>query len=239
MILYPAVDIYDGKCVRLSQGDFNRMTVYFDHPEDAARQWAGVGATWLHVVDLNGALEGRPINLAAVRSVITSVEIPCQIGGGIRSEESASSLLSAGARRVVLGSALLEDPDLVQGLCKRYPQRIAVGIDARGGKVAIHGWKETVDREATEVARGLEGFGIAAMIYTDISRDGTMTGPNFQAIERILKAVSLPVIASGGISSMEDLSQLKALGAHGAILGRALYEGRIDLGGALKEFERN
>lgn len=234
MILYPAVDIYNGKCVRLTQGKFDQATVYFENPLDAAKKWAGLGAEWLHVVDLNGALEGKPVNLKPIEEIMTSVNLPIQIGGGIRNEETADIFLTMGAGRVVIGSAAIEDPDLVQVLCVKYEERIAVGLDAKEGKIALHGWKDFAEKGAVETARELAGMGLHHLIYTDISRDGMMTGPNFDAIQKIVNSVGIPVIASGGVSSLEDLKKLKQMGAGGAILGRALYEGKIDLKEALQ-----
>ena len=234
MILYPAIDIYNGKCVRLTQGKFDQATVYYDNPLDAAKKWAGLGAAWLHVVDLNGALEGRPVNIKPIEEIMMTVDLPVQIGGGIRNEDTAEIFLTMGAGRVVLGSAAVEDPDLIQILCVKYENRLAVGIDARDGKVAIHGWKETLDKEAISAAQELEGIGVRNIIYTDISRDGTMTGPNFPAIEKMIGSVGIPITISGGISSLDDLRKAKELGAEGAILGRSLYEGKIDLKEALR-----
>lgn len=233
MILYPAVDIFNGKCVRLRQGDFAESTVYFENPLDAARKWAGLGASSLHVVDLNGALEGRPVNLKPIEEILTSVNLPIQIGGGIRDEATAEIFLTMGAGRVVIGSAAVEDPDIVQVLSVKYEDRIAVGIDARDGKVAIHGWKEIVDKEAIEVAQEFEGMGLRSIIYTDISRDGMLSGPNFEAIQKMISSVGIPIVVSGGVSTLEDLKRLKELGAGGVILGRSLYENRIDFKEAL------
>lgn len=234
MILYPAIDIYNGKCVRLKQGRFEDATLYFDNPLDAAKKWADQGAEWLHVVDLNGAVDGKPMNLKAIESIMTSVTLPVQIGGGIRTQDTAEIFLTLGAGRIVLGSAALEDPDLVEILCVKYQERIALGIDARDGKVAVHGWKDISDKGAIELAQHFEGVGLQHLIYTDISRDGMLTGPNFEALEKMISAVGIPIIASGGISKIEDLQKLKEIGAEGAILGRSLYEGKIDLGEVLK-----
>lgn len=234
MILYPAIDIYNGKCVRLSQGKFDQATVYFENPVDAARKWADSGAQWLHVVDLNGASEGKPVNLKQIEEIMTSVDLPVQIGGGIRNQDTAEIFLTMGAGRIVLGSVAIEDPDLVQILCVKDPDRVAIGLDAQDGKVAMHGWKDVSEKDVVQVAQEFEGMGIQHIIYTDISRDGMMTGPNFEAMEKMISSVGVPVIASGGISSLEDLKKLKELGAQGAILGRSLYENRIDLTEALK-----
>ncbi len=234
MILYPAIDIYNGKCVRLKQGRFEEATIYFDNPLDAAKKWADLGAEWLHVVDLNGAMDGKPVNLKAIESIMTSVDLPVQIGGGIRTQDTAEIFLTLGAGRIVLGSAALEDPDLVEILCVKYHERVALGIDAQGGKVAVHGWKDVSDKEAIEVAQHFEGIGLQHLIYTDIARDGMLTGPNFEALEKMISSVGIPVIASGGISKMEDLEKLKKIGAEGAILGRSLYENLINLKEAFK-----
>ncbi len=233
MILYPAIDIYDGKCVRLSQGKFDQAKVYFENPVDAARKWHELGAQWLHVVDLNGAKEGRPVNLKPIEEIMTSVNIPVQIGGGIRDESTAEIFLMMGAGRVVIGSIAIEDPDLVQVLAVKYEHRVAVGLDAVDGKVAIHGWKTVTDQEAIKVAQEFEGMGLQHLIYTDISRDGMMTGPNVEALQTMIRSVGIPVIASGGISSLEDLKKLREIEASGAILGRSLYESTIDLREAL------
>lgn len=233
MILYPAIDIYNGKCVRLSQGKFDQATVYYDNPVDAAKKWFDLGAQWLHVVDLNGAAEGKPVNLKAIEGIITSVNIPVQIGGGIRDESIAEIFLMMGVGRVVVGSVAIEDPDLVQILSVKYEQRFAVGLDAVKGKIAIHGWKTITDQDAIKVAQDFESMGLQHLIYTDISRDGMMTGPNIEELRTMIGSVGIPVIASGGISSIEDLKKIKEVGAEGAILGRSLYEGTIDLKEAL------
>jgi phosphoribosylformimino-5-aminoimidazole carboxamide ribotide isomerase len=233
MILYPAIDIYDGKCVRLAQGKFDQATVYYDNPLDAAKKWADLGATWLHLVDLNGALAGKPVNLKSIEAIMTGIALPVQIGGGIRDEATAEIFLTMGAGRVVIGSAAVEDPDLLQILCLKHEDRIALGLDAKDGKVAIHGWKEVLDKEAVQTAREFEGMGLGSVIYTDISRDGMLTGPNFDALKKMLASVQMTVIASGGISNLEDLKKLKELGVGGAILGRSLYENKIDLKEAL------
>ncbi|MBI2981926.1 MAG: 1-(5-phosphoribosyl)-5-[(5-phosphoribosylamino)methylideneamino]imidazole-4-carboxamide isomerase [Deltaproteobacteria bacterium] len=235
MILYPAIDIYNGKAVRLSRGDFNEAKVYFDNPLDAAMKWKDQGATWLHVVDLNAALEGHPVNIKNIEEIMTSVDLPVQIGGGIRTQETAEIFLTLGVGRVVLGSAAIEDPDLLQILCAKFENRIALGIDAKDGMVAIKGWKEVVPKGALELAREIEPTCPACIIYTDISRDGMLSGPNFDGIKKMVAGLSTPIIASGGISSLDDLKKLKEIGVEGAILGKALYEGRIDLQKALTQ----
>ena len=233
MIIYPAIDIYNGKCVRLLQGKFEEVTVYFDNPLDAAKKWMDLGAEWIHVVDLNGAIEGKPINLRPIEEIMTGINLPIQIGGGIRSQEIAEIFLTMGAGRIVLGSAALEDPDLVQVLCSKFEERIAVGLDARDGKLAIHGWKDTSEKDALTVCKEFKEMGISTIIYTDITRDGMLTGPNFEGIQKVGSA-GIGLIASGGISSLDDLKKLKALGVDGAILGKALYENKIDFKEALK-----
>ncbi len=235
MILYPAIDIYNGQCVRLKQGKFDDATVYFKNPLDAAKQWVDQGAQWLHVVDLNGAREGKPGNIKVIESIMTSFNIPVQIGGGIRTQDIAEIYLTMGAGRVVIGSAAFEDPDIMQILCAKFDPRIALGLDAKDGKVAVHGWEDTLEKEAIAVAHEFESQGLQHLIYTDISRDGMLTGPNFDGMQKMISATMVPVIASGGISTVDDLIKLKELGAEGAILGKSIYEKKIDLQEALKK----
>lgn len=234
MILYPAIDIFNGKCVRLKQGRFEDATVYYDDPLDAAKRWANAGAQWLHVVDLNGAKEGKPVNLRAIEDIMTSIDLPVQIGGGIRTQDAAEIFLTMGAGRVIIGSAAVEDPDLVQILCVKYEDRIGVSLDAKDGKVAIHGWQDVSDKDAVEIAQHFESMGLQHVIYTDIARDGMMTGPNWEGLKKMIDSVGVHVIASGGITSLDDVRKAKELGAGGCILGRALYENKIDLAEALK-----
>lgn len=235
MILLPAIDLYNGQCVRLAQGKFDQVTVYFKDPLEAARKWAAAGATWLHVVDLNGALEGKPINQHLIRKIILETKLFVEVGGGIRDEKTALGYLDLGVTRVILGSVVLENRELVQSLCKNYPGKVGVGLDAKGGKVATRGWVTTSKQNVLEVAKALEKLRPACLIYTDIARDGMLTGPNIPATQKMVKAVQVPIIASGGIASLEDLKKLKSAGVIGAILGRSLYEGTIDLVQALKE----
>ena len=234
MILYPAIDLKGGQCVRLLRGDMNAATVFGDDPAAQARAFATAGCRWLHLVDLDGAFAGRPVNAAAVEAILAAVAIPVQLGGGIRDRATIEAWLDRGVRRVILGTAALRDPGLVREAARAHPGRIAVGIDARGGRVAVEGWAEVSDTTATALARRFEDAGVAAIIYTDIERDGAMQGPNVEATAALARAVSIPVIASGGISSMADLRALKQSGAplDGAISGRALYEGRLDAGEA-------
>lgn len=235
MILYPAIDLKDGQCVRLLRGDMEAATVFGADPAAQARAFAAAGCRWLHLVDLNGAFEGHPVNAAAVEAILAAVEVPVQLGGGIRDRATIDRWLDRGVARVILGTVAVRDPDLVREAAAACPGKIAVGIDARGGKVAVQGWAEATETEAVDLARRFEDAGVAAIIYTDIDRDGAMEGPNVPATEALARAVSIPVIASGGVSSIEDLRALKALGIlDGAISGRALYEGKIDLAEAVR-----
>jgi len=238
MIVYPAIDLKDGQCVRLVKGDMAQATVFNDSPADQARRFADAGASWLHVVDLNGAFEGRPVNAAAVEGILGAFEHPVQLGGGIRSMQTIEAWLTAGVSRVVLGTVAVKDPDLVIAACREWPGRVAVGIDARGCRVAVEGWAEVSDLEARELGLRFEDAGVAAIVYTDIDRDGVLQGPNVAATEALADAVSTPVIASGGVSSLGDLEALAgARGIAGAIVGRALYDGRVDLAEAIRAVE--
>ena len=239
MILYPAIDLKDGQCVRLLRGEMAAATVFSDDPAGQARAFAGAGAEWLHLVDLNGAFAGTPVNAAAVESILAAVNIPCQLGGGIRDMATIEAWLDKGLARVILGTVAVEAPDLVREAARAFPGRIAVGIDARGGRVATRGWAEQTGVEATDLARGFEDAGVAAIIYTDIDRDGAMQGPNLAATAALARALSIPVIASGGVSSLADLIGLRDTGAiAGAISGRALYDGKLDLTEALAALRR-
>jgi phosphoribosylformimino-5-aminoimidazole carboxamide ribotide isomerase len=230
MILYPAIDLKDGRCVRLVQGDMEQVTVFSESPADQAMIFEKAGFSWLHVVDLNGAFAGHPVNSDAVKAILRRVKLPMQLGGGIRNLETIAFWLDAGVARVVLGTVALRDPRLVKDACRLFPGRIAVGIDAKGGKVAVEGWAEVSDQETLNVARWFEDAGVAAIIYTDIDRDGIMQGPNFKATIALAEQISTPVIASGGIRSLEDITRFKQAepaGIEGVIIGRALYEGVI------------
>ncbi|HJS84217.1 MAG TPA: 1-(5-phosphoribosyl)-5-[(5-phosphoribosylamino)methylideneamino]imidazole-4-carboxamide isomerase [Acetobacteraceae bacterium] len=237
LILYPAVDLKDGQCVRLRRGDMEQATVYSLDPASQARAWQEAGFAWLHVVDLNGAFAGRPVNEAAARAILAAVSVPVQLGGGIRDMAGVEAWLSAGVRRVILGSAAVTNPALVRDACRAFPGRVAVGIDARDGWVATEGWAETSDMAATDLARRVEDAGAAAVIYTDIARDGMLSGLNLAQTVALAAHLSIPVIASGGVGEMEDLRALKrdAVGTRieGVIVGRALYDGRIDPASAL------
>ncbi|MFN3525184.1 MAG: 1-(5-phosphoribosyl)-5-[(5-phosphoribosylamino)methylideneamino]imidazole-4-carboxamide isomerase [Paracoccus sp. (in: a-proteobacteria)] len=234
MILYPAIDLKDGNCVRLLRGDMQETTVFGTDPAAQARAFQDAGAQYLHLVDLNGAFAGHPVNAAAVEAILGAISIPAQLGGGIRDMATIESWLSRGLDRVILGTVAVEDPDLVTRAASAFPGRIAVGIDARKGRVATRGWATETDIDATDLARRFQDAGVAAIIYTDIDRDGAMGGPNLAATEALARAVSIPVIASGGVSSLADLQALAATGViAGAISGRALYDGALDLREAL------
>lgn len=236
MIIYPAIDLKDGKCVRLHQGDLNAQTVYNDDPAAQARDWAKAGFSWIHVVDLNGAVDGKPVNESAVQSIISAVDLPIQLGGGIRTVEQVDAWLMAGVSRVILGTVAVKDPTLVWTVCDLFPGQIAVGIDARKGRVAIDGWTKDSGIEAVDLARQFEDAGVCAIIYTDIDRDGTGAGINMDETLRLAESVSIPVIASGGVGSLEDLRRVKAAenkNIQGVIVGKALYDGRINAREAL------
>ena len=230
MILYPAIDLKDGQCVRLVRGEMSAATVFNDDPAAQARAFQDAGCKWIHLVDLNGAFEGQPVNGAAVEAILDAIDIPAQLGGGIRDMGTIEMWLGKGLARVILGTVAVRDPDLVKAAARAFPGRIAVGIDARVGWVAVEGWAETTDITALELAAKFKDAGVAAIIYTDIERDGAMQGPNVEATAALARAVSIPVIASGGVSSLDDLIALRDCGAplDGVISGRALYDGRID-----------
>ncbi|TAN59528.1 MAG: 1-(5-phosphoribosyl)-5-[(5-phosphoribosylamino)methylideneamino]imidazole-4-carboxamide isomerase [Magnetospirillum sp.] len=234
MILFPAIDLKDGACVRLKLGLMDDATVFNTDPGAQARDFATAGAEWIHVVDLNGAFAGKPVNAAAVDAILKAVSVPVQLGGGIRDMATIETWLERGIRRVILGTVALKNPQLVKDACKRFPGRVAVGIDAKGGKVAVEGWAETSDLSVLELARKFEDCGVAALIYTDIDRDGVLAGPNVAATAALADAISIPVIASGGVSSLDDLRALKQFPKlEGVISGRAIYDGRIDVARAI------
>ena len=232
LTLYPAIDLKDGRCVRLRRGDMNQATVYGDDPGAQAKTWQMAGFAWLHVVDLNGAFAGQPVNADAVRSILRNVTIPVQLGGGIRDLVGIAAWLDAGIQRVILGSAAAKNPSLVIEACKIFPGRIAVGIDARDGFVATEGWAETSTMAAPDLALRFEDAGVSAIIYTDIGRDGMLTGLNLEQTLALARRVTTPVVASGGVGSLDDLVAFKqaavATRIEGVIVGRALYDGRVD-----------
>ena len=237
MEVIPAIDLLDGKCVRLVQGDYARSQVFNDNPVEVARQWVAQKATRLHVVDLDGAKQGHPVNLSAIKAIVRAVSVPVQVGGGLRDRSSIAQLLNRGVDRAIVGTVAVEQPQLVGQLCQEFPGQIVVGIDARNGKVATKGWLETSEAIATNLAQEVADQGAAAIIYTDIHRDGTLTGPNLEALRELATGVDIPVIASGGVSSLTDLLSLLSLepvGVTGVIVGRALYTGDVVLSEAVR-----
>jgi len=234
MILYPAIDLKDGQAVRLVHGDMDQTTVFNDDPAAQARAFVEAGCAWLHLVDLNGAFAGEPVNAAPVEAILKACPVPAQLGGGIRDMATIERWVDKGLARVILGTVAVENPDLVRDAAREFPGKVAVGLDARNGFVATKGWAEETDVQVVDLAKSFEDAGISAIIYTDILRDGAMKGPNIAATEALARAVDIPVIASGGVSSMADLQALKSTGViSGAISGRALYDGAIDLAAAL------
>ena len=233
MIVYPAIDLKDGRCVRLVRGAMDSATVFNDDPAAQARSFAAAGAAWIHVVDLDGAFAGKPRNAAAVEAIVKAAPVKVQLGGGIRDAATLEAWLEKGVARAVLGTAAVKNPNLVRDACRRWPSRVALGIDARSGKVAVEGWAETSAIAALDLARRFEDAGAAAIIYTDMDRDGALQGVNVDATAALARALKTPVIASGGIASLDDLAALKAARIPGAIVGRALYDGRVDLKSAL------
>ncbi len=232
MEVIPAIDLLDGKCVRLYQGDYNQSEIFNDDPVAVATQWVDQGATRLHLVDLDGAKAGHPVNLAAIRAIVEAVNVPIEVGGGLRDRQSVADLLATGVRWAILGTVAVEKPELVSELCAEFPGQIIIGIDARDGKVATKGWLETSEVLATELSDRMAKLGAAAIIYTDIHRDGTLQGPNLDALRELASVVAIPVIASGGVSSVTDLLSLLSLepqGVTGAIVGRAIYTGDVSL----------
>jgi phosphoribosylformimino-5-aminoimidazole carboxamide ribotide isomerase len=237
MEVIPAIDLLGGKCVRLYQGDYDQSQVFGDDPVAVAKQWEDQGATRLHLVDLDGAKSGEPVNLAVIGKIAAALQIPVQVGGGLRDRARFAELLGLGVQRGILGTVAVEQPELVGELCAEFPGQVVVGIDARNGKVATKGWLETSEVEATELAQRMAKLGAAAIIYTDIHRDGTMQGPNMEALRELAESIDIPVIASGGVSSVQDLVnliKLEAVGVTGAIVGRAIYTGDVDLKEAIR-----
>lgn len=232
MILYPAIDIQGGRCVRLYQGDFDRATTHSDDPVEVARRWQAAGADWLHVVDLDAA-GGRGDNGALVAAIVEAVAIPVQFGGGLRDEQALRLAFDRGVARAVIGTAAIEAPEFARAAVAAWGERIAIGVDARGGHVAVRGWQATSPRRATELAQELQSWGVRRIIYTDIERDGTLTQPNFEALAELIGLGGPGVIASGGVASLDHLLRLAELGAEGAIVGQALYTDAVDLAAAL------
>lgn len=237
MQVIPAIDLLDGKCVRLYQGDYHQASIFNDNPVEVAIKWAAEGATRLHVVDLDGAKAGKSVNLSAIEAIAKAINIPVQVGGGLRDREGVTRLLETGIQRAILGTVAVEKPELVTQLCQEFPDRIVVGIDARNGMVATRGWLETSEVAATELAQRMAQQGAAAIIYTDIHRDGTLSGPNMDALRELAESINIPVIASGGVSSLTDLLSLLSLepiGVTGVIVGRAIYTGDVSLKEAVR-----
>lgn len=229
MQIWPAIDLRGGKCVRLKQGDYKQETVYGDDPAAMARRWVSEGAKFLHLVDLDGARDGSGANLAAVEAILAAVDVPCELGGGVRDEATISRLLQMGLEKLIVGTNALKEPEWFRAMCHKFPRRLALGIDARNGMVATDGWLETSSLPALELARQFANEPLAAIIYTDIARDGMLQGPNLPAMKEMRDAVDVPVIASGGVTNREDVFQLARVGMHGAIIGRAIYEGTLQL----------
>jgi len=234
MIIYPAIDVKDGRCVRLVQGKFSDVTVYSDNPVEMALKWERLGAEYLHVIDLDGARTGEPCNIAVISEMAVNLGIPVQIGGGIRSIEMIEIILCKGIQRVILGTSAVKDPELVKRALKTFENNVIIGIDAKDGMVAIEGWAKTSEFTAVGFAKKMEDLGAKTIIYTDISRDGMLSGPNLKAMEEMAKAVNIEVIASGGVSKLEDIKNLKEIGVQGVIVGKALYTGDVDLKQALE-----
>ncbi len=238
MEIWPAIDLRGGKCVRLQQGDYQRETVFGEDPAAMARHWVALGAQHLHLVDLDGARDGQVTHLAGVRAIVESVGVDCELGGGIRSEETIRELLDLGLDRLVIGTLAIRQPEWFRLMCRKYPGRLVLGIDAREGRVAVDGWRETSTTEAAELARQFAGLALAAVIYTDIAADGMLAGPNLAALAEMLAAVDVPLVASGGVTNKEDVARLAATGVAGCIIGRALYEGTLGLPEALAAARR-
>jgi len=239
MLLIPAIDLKDGRCVRLKQGNLDDATIFSEEPEKVARHWLEMGAERIHLVDLNGAVAGKPQNAAAVRAIVEAVgsEVPVQLGGGIRSLETIERYLDSGVSYVIIGTAAVKSPGFLHDACNAFPGQVIVGLDARDGKVATDGWSKLTRHEVVDLARKFEGYGIEGIIYTDIGRDGMLTGVNIEATVKLAQAVGVPVYASGGVSSLEDIDKLLAVeseGVEGVILGRSLYEGTLDFAAALE-----
>ncbi len=242
MIVIPAVDLKEGRCVRLSQGRMDQESVYSENPVEMARHWESAGAERLHVVDLNGAVTGKPFHRSLIEAITKSIHIPVEVGGGIRELETIEDYLSSGVQWIILGTAALSNRFLVEEACRRFPERVILGIDVKGGRVAIQGWEEVIPSGPIDVAKQFEGMGLAAIIFTDIQRDGMGTGLNWEETRTLARSISIPVIASGGVSRIEEIEHLKGLepdGIIGVVVGRALYTGKIDLEEAIRISKRS
>lgn len=233
MLILPAIDLRGGQCVRLRQGDYAQETVFGRDPAEMARRWVREGAEYLHLVDLDGARDGHPVNTPSIRAIVDSAGVPCQLGGGLRTEEHIAATLALGVTRVIIGTRALKDPAWLEQVCRKFPGKIVLGIDAKQGRVATDGWLEVSQQSALGFARACAAWPLAAIVYTDISRDGMLAGPNAEALGELAAAVTVPVIASGGVTSAEDVRTLARLGLSGCIVGRALYEGTLNLAQAL------
>jgi phosphoribosylformimino-5-aminoimidazole carboxamide ribotide isomerase len=231
--ILPAIDLRGGQCVRLRQGDYSQETVFGSDPAATARRWVEQGATYLHLVDLDGAKQGQPVNADCIRRIVSAAGVPCQLGGGLRTEADLELALSWGVQRVIVGTKALKDPAWFEGVCRRFPGRIVLGIDARAGRVATNGWLNMSEQSALDLARQCASWPLAAIVYTDINRDGMLEGPNLEALAEMARAVPQPVIASGGVTTLDDIRRLVEIGLPACIIGRALYEGRLDLQEAL------
>ena len=234
MLILPAIDLRGGKCVRLKQGDYSRETVFGDDPVAMARRWVGEGAQALHLVDLDGAREGQPVNGEVIRRIVQAVDAPCQVGGGLRTDDDIQTALDMGVARVVLGTRALQDPAWVRRMAQTHPKRIVLGLDARDDKVATHGWLNTSEATVLDVAREFANWPLYAIVYTDIARDGMLAGPNVEGLAALAEAVPMPVIASGGVTTLDNVREIMARNVFGCIIGRALYEGKIDLSAVLE-----
>ena len=238
MIIFPAIDMKDNRCVRLKQGRFDEVTVYHEDPAIVAKQWEDAGASIIHVVDLDGARSGTAHNLKTVERIVKTVSIPIQLGGGIRNADDLERVFSVGVQRAIIGTAALKDPQFLQNAVERYHEHIILGMDALRGLVAVEGWEEVSDQDAFDFCREIKKMGVSEVIYTDILKDGMMSGPNIETTEELVKKSGMRVIASGGVSSFEDLENLRKIGAAGAIIGKSLYNGTLDLRQVIEEFER-
>lgn len=234
MRIYPAIDIKDGKCVRLLRGSFDDVTVYGDDPAEMAKKWEAQGGEYIHVVDLDGAVKGHGVNAEAIRRICESVSVPVQTGGGIRTMEDIEAKLSCGISRVIIGTKAVSDPEFIKNAVEKYGSKIAIGIDAKDGKVAIEGWEKTTEYDAVEFAEKMTALGVKTIIYTDIATDGTLAGPNVEAMKEMASSVNADVIASGGIGNIEHIKSLSETGVEGVIVGRALYTGGVDLAAAVE-----